>query len=148
MMFVEVLVDVLQDDNSPYEDWDPLVSVASGWILISGRKANMTKETAEAPKFDRRRKPCSTIWPPWCVTPRRSSKLRRGRRASGSPSSEPGQRSPCATRACACRKPGPTWRRAPRGGRSTDAYVHEKPWTAIGIAAAIGFLLGYLGRRR
>ena len=25
--YVEVLVDVLQDDSSPYEDWDPIVSV-------------------------------------------------------------------------------------------------------------------------
>jgi hypothetical protein len=25
--YVEVLVDVLQGDNSPYEDWDPMVSV-------------------------------------------------------------------------------------------------------------------------
>lgn len=28
--YVEVLVDVLQDDNSPYEDWDPVVSVGVG----------------------------------------------------------------------------------------------------------------------
>jgi hypothetical protein len=28
--FVEVLVDVLQDDNSPYEDWDPFVSFGVG----------------------------------------------------------------------------------------------------------------------
>jgi len=27
---VEVLVDVLQDDNSPYEDWDPWISVGVG----------------------------------------------------------------------------------------------------------------------
>jgi ElaB/YqjD/DUF883 family membrane-anchored ribosome-binding protein len=31
---------------------------------------------------------------------------------------------------------------------SADTYVHEKPWTAIAIAAGIGFLVGYLGRRR
>lgn len=28
--YVEILVDVLQDDNSPYEDWDPIVSVGVG----------------------------------------------------------------------------------------------------------------------
>jgi ElaB/YqjD/DUF883 family membrane-anchored ribosome-binding protein len=38
--------------------------------------------------------------------------------------------------------------RARDAARSTDAYVHENPWTAIGIAAGIGFLLGFLGRRR
>ena len=28
--YVEVLVDVLQDDQSPYEDWDPVVSIGVG----------------------------------------------------------------------------------------------------------------------
>jgi hypothetical protein len=28
--YVEVLVDVLQDENSPYEEWDPIVSVGVG----------------------------------------------------------------------------------------------------------------------
>ncbi|MBK7001974.1 MAG: DUF883 domain-containing protein [Rhodoferax sp.] len=32
--------------------------------------------------------------------------------------------------------------------RATDAYVHESPWQAIGIATGVGFLLGFiLGRR-
>jgi ElaB/YqjD/DUF883 family membrane-anchored ribosome-binding protein len=32
--------------------------------------------------------------------------------------------------------------------RATDDYVHESPWTAIGVAAAAGLLLGLaLGRR-
>ena len=32
--------------------------------------------------------------------------------------------------------------------RATDAYVHESPWTAIGIAAGVGLVLGViLGRR-
>lgn len=32
--------------------------------------------------------------------------------------------------------------------RATDAYVHESPWTAIGIAAGVGFVVGLaLGRR-
>lgn len=32
--------------------------------------------------------------------------------------------------------------------RATDDYVHESPWTAIGIAAAVGALVGLaVGRR-
>lgn len=32
--------------------------------------------------------------------------------------------------------------------RATDAYVHESPWTAIGVAAGVGLLVGLiLGRR-
>lgn len=32
--------------------------------------------------------------------------------------------------------------------RATDAYVHESPWTAIGVAASVGLLVGLiLGRR-
>ena len=32
--------------------------------------------------------------------------------------------------------------------RATDAYVHESPWVAIGIAAGVGLLAGLiLGRR-
>src|SRR5687767_5457144 len=29
----------------------------------------------------------------------------------------------------------------------TDAYVREKPWTAIGVAAGVGFLVGVMLRR-
>lgn len=32
--------------------------------------------------------------------------------------------------------------------RSADTYVRENPWTAVAIAAGIGFLLASLGRRR
>jgi len=32
--------------------------------------------------------------------------------------------------------------------RATDEYVHEKPWNAIGVAAGIGLLIGYLIGRR
>jgi ElaB/YqjD/DUF883 family membrane-anchored ribosome-binding protein len=32
--------------------------------------------------------------------------------------------------------------------RSADAYVRENPWTAVAIAAGIGYLLAQLGRRR
>lgn len=32
--------------------------------------------------------------------------------------------------------------------QATDAYVHENPWKSIGVAAGIGFLVGFiLGRR-
>ena len=32
--------------------------------------------------------------------------------------------------------------------RATDDYVHESPWTAVGIAAGVGLLVGLiLGRR-
>jgi ElaB/YqjD/DUF883 family membrane-anchored ribosome-binding protein len=30
----------------------------------------------------------------------------------------------------------------------TDGYVHERPWTALGIAAAVGILIGVLSSRR
>lgn len=32
--------------------------------------------------------------------------------------------------------------------RATDELVHEHPWQAVGIAAAVGFLLGMLTGRR
>jgi ElaB/YqjD/DUF883 family membrane-anchored ribosome-binding protein len=32
--------------------------------------------------------------------------------------------------------------------RVTDQYVHEKPWNAIGVAAGIGLLIGFLMGRR
>ena len=31
---------------------------------------------------------------------------------------------------------------------ATDNYVHERPWTALGIAAAVGVVLGMLSTRR
>lgn len=30
---------------------------------------------------------------------------------------------------------------------TTDQFVHERPWPAIGIAMACGMLIGYLGHR-
>ncbi len=31
---------------------------------------------------------------------------------------------------------------------ATDVYVHENPWKAVGVAAGVGFLVGFiLGRR-
>lgn len=32
--------------------------------------------------------------------------------------------------------------------KATDDYVHENPWTAIGIAAAVGVVLGMLMSRK
>jgi ElaB/YqjD/DUF883 family membrane-anchored ribosome-binding protein len=31
---------------------------------------------------------------------------------------------------------------------ATDEYVHESPWTAIGLAAAVGVVVGFLASRR
>ncbi len=38
--------------------------------------------------------------------------------------------------------------RAREAARSTDRYVHENPWGAIGIAAGVAFILGLLSGRR
>jgi ElaB/YqjD/DUF883 family membrane-anchored ribosome-binding protein len=32
--------------------------------------------------------------------------------------------------------------------RATDDYVHDHPWKAVGIAAAVGFVLGLIVNRR
>jgi len=32
--------------------------------------------------------------------------------------------------------------------RQADGYVHESPWTAIGVAAAAGILIGFLVAKR
>jgi ElaB/YqjD/DUF883 family membrane-anchored ribosome-binding protein len=32
--------------------------------------------------------------------------------------------------------------------RATDDYVHDHPWKAVGIAAAVGFVLGLIINRR
>ncbi|MCD6680218.1 MAG: DUF883 family protein [Burkholderiaceae bacterium] len=37
---------------------------------------------------------------------------------------------------------------ARRTAAETDEYVHEHPWNAVGIAAAVGVLLGVLLTRR
>jgi len=37
---------------------------------------------------------------------------------------------------------------AKAAARVTDDYVHDNPWQAIGVAAAIGFLVGLLMNRR
>jgi ElaB/YqjD/DUF883 family membrane-anchored ribosome-binding protein len=38
--------------------------------------------------------------------------------------------------------------RAKDAARATDDYVHDNPWTAIGVAAAVGFVAGLLLNRR
>ena len=38
--------------------------------------------------------------------------------------------------------------RAREAARSTDRYVHENPWNAIGVAAGVAFILGLLAGRR
>lgn len=38
--------------------------------------------------------------------------------------------------------------RAKQAGRAADDYVHEHPWSAVGIGAGIGFLVGLLVGRR
>lgn len=32
--------------------------------------------------------------------------------------------------------------------KATDVYVHEKPWNAVGVAAGLGLLIGWLMGRR
>lgn len=38
--------------------------------------------------------------------------------------------------------------KAKQAAHATDEYVHENPWTAIGVGAAVGLLLGMLISRR
>ena len=38
--------------------------------------------------------------------------------------------------------------RAGEASQATDEYVHENPWAAIGIAAAIGIVIGFVAGRR
>ncbi|XZG70205.1 DUF883 family protein [Chitinibacteraceae bacterium HSL-7] len=38
--------------------------------------------------------------------------------------------------------------KAKEAARVTDTYVHDHPWTAVGVAAGVGFLLGLLVSRR
>lgn len=34
--------------------------------------------------------------------------------------------------------------KAKAAAKATDVYVHENPWQAVGVAAGVGFLLGWL----
>lgn len=38
--------------------------------------------------------------------------------------------------------------RTKAAAKATDAYVHENPWKAVGIAAGAGLLIGFLINRR
>ena len=38
--------------------------------------------------------------------------------------------------------------KAKQAASATDHYVHDNPWTAVGIAASIGMLIGFLAHRR
>ncbi|MBI5922780.1 MAG: DUF883 domain-containing protein [Betaproteobacteria bacterium] len=38
--------------------------------------------------------------------------------------------------------------KAKEAGRVADDYVHDNPWSAVGIAAGVGFLIGLLVGRR
>ena len=38
--------------------------------------------------------------------------------------------------------------KAKQAAQATDHYVHENPWTAVGVAAAVGMLIGFLAARR
>jgi ElaB/YqjD/DUF883 family membrane-anchored ribosome-binding protein len=37
---------------------------------------------------------------------------------------------------------------AKAAARATDDYVHDHPWQSIGVAAAVGFLVGLMMNRR
>ena len=38
--------------------------------------------------------------------------------------------------------------KAKQAARATDAYVHDNPWQAIGVGAALGLAIGVLIARR
>jgi ElaB/YqjD/DUF883 family membrane-anchored ribosome-binding protein len=38
--------------------------------------------------------------------------------------------------------------KAKQAARATDHYVHDNPWTAVGVAAAVGMLIGFLAAKR
>ena len=38
--------------------------------------------------------------------------------------------------------------RTKEAAKATDTYVHENPWQAIGIAAGLGLVIGFMLRRR
>src|SRR5262245_53068666 len=39
-------------------------------------------------------------------------------------------------------------KRARAAAKQTDAYVHDNPWQAVGIAAGVAFIIGVLVSRR
>ena len=38
--------------------------------------------------------------------------------------------------------------RSKAAAKATDVYVHENPWQAVGIAASVGILIGFIMGRR
>lgn len=38
--------------------------------------------------------------------------------------------------------------RAKEATRAAESYVHDKPWSALGIAAGVGIVIGFLFGRR
>jgi ElaB/YqjD/DUF883 family membrane-anchored ribosome-binding protein len=38
--------------------------------------------------------------------------------------------------------------KAKAAAKATDQYVHENPWQAIGVAAGVGFIIGWLVGRK
>ena len=42
----------------------------------------------------------------------------------------------------------PTRTKAKAAATTTDEYVHSKPWTAVGVAAGVGLIIGMLVGRR
>jgi ElaB/YqjD/DUF883 family membrane-anchored ribosome-binding protein len=38
--------------------------------------------------------------------------------------------------------------RTREAARATDEFVHERPWTAVGVAAGVGLIIGLLISRR
>lgn len=45
-------------------------------------------------------------------------------------------------------KLGDLQHQAVEAGKAADRYVHDNPWTSIGVAAAVGLLIGALVARR
>jgi len=38
--------------------------------------------------------------------------------------------------------------RTKEAAEATDEYVHQNPWTSVGVSAGLGFLIGFLIGRR
>jgi len=38
--------------------------------------------------------------------------------------------------------------RTKEAAQATDEYVHENPWTSVGVSAGLGFVIGFLIGRR
>ena len=77
--------------------------------------------------------------------------LRQAAQASGEQASELRRRAQSAIASAKHRLVDAEHRvvdQAKRATRATDGWVHEHPWTAVGIAAGIGMLIGLVVNRR